>query len=205
MDLSQNQQNCQNCLCMLESHANRLAFGGKRLHAAVTMSGFVGFEGFVMKKRLSLRRKSFAMKDKQFKISSVDALSEVSDYLISLRDEADVIAFYGSMGAGKTTLIKNLCHKMGVTDEVNSPTFAIVNEYVTEEGESVYHFDFYRIKKLEEAYDIGFENYFDSGNLCLIEWPEMIEPLLPEKYIRVDIKHGATDDERLICCEIVNE
>ena len=178
--------------------------GGKRLHVAVTMSGFVGFEGFVMKKRLSLRRKSFAMKDKQFKISSVDALSEVSDYLISLRDEADVIAFYGSMGAGKTTLIKNLCHKMGVTDEVNSPTFAIVNEYVTEEGESVYHFDFYRIKKLEEAYDIGFENYFDSGNLCLIEWPEMIEPLLPEKYIRVDIKHGATDDERLICCEIVN-
>ena len=176
--------------------------GGKRLHVAVTMSGFVGFEGFVMKKRLSLRRKSFALKDKQFKISSVDALSEVSDYLISLRDEADVFAFYGSMGAGKTTLIKNLCHKMDVTDEVNSPTFAIVNEYVTEEGESVYHFDFYRIKKLEEAYDIGYENYFDSGNLCLIEWPEMIEPLLPEKYIRVDIKHGATDDSRIIECQI---
>ena len=117
--------------------------------------------------------------------------------------EADVIAFYGSMGAGKTTLIKNLCHRMGVTDEVNSPTFAIVNEYVTEEGESVYHFDFYRIKKLEEAYDIGYENYFYSGYLCLIEWPEMIEPLLPEKYIRVEIRHGATDDEREIRCELI--
>ena len=154
-------------------------------------------------KVLSLQRKLFAMKDKQFKINSVDALAEVSDYLISLREEADVIAFYGSMGAGKTTLIKNLCHRMGVTDEVNSPTFAIVNEYVTEEGESVYHFDFYRIKKLEEAYDIGYENYFYSGNLCLIEWPEMIEPLMPEKYIRVDIRHGATDNEREISCELI--
>ena len=145
------------------------------------------------------------MKDKQFNINGVEQLVEVSDYLISLRDEADVIAFYGSMGAGKTTLIKNLCHRMGVTDEVNSPTFAIVNEYVTEKGESVYHFDFYRIKKLEEAYDIGYENYFYSGNLCLIEWPEMIEPLLSEKYIRVEIQHGVTDDERLITCELLTD
>lgn len=145
------------------------------------------------------------MKDKQFKINRVEALAEVSDYLISLREEVDVIAFYGSMGAGKTTLIKNLCHRMGVTDEVNSPTFAIVNEYVTEKGESVYHFDFYRIKKLEEAYDIGYENYFYSGNLCLIEWPEMIEPLLPEKYIRVEIQHGETDDERTITCELITD
>ena len=145
------------------------------------------------------------MKDKTFKIDGVGALTEVSDYLISLREEADVIAFYGSMGAGKTTLIKNLCHCMGVTDEVNSPTFAIVNEYVTEEGESVYHFDFYRIKKLEEAYDIGYENYFDSGNLCLIEWPEMVELLLPEKYIRVEIQHGETDDERILNCELIND
>ena len=143
------------------------------------------------------------MKGKQFNINSVEQLSEVSDYLLSMRDEASIIAFYGAMGAGKTTLIKNLCHRMGVTDEVNSPTFAIVNEYVTMEGESVYHFDFYRIKKIEEAYDIGFENYFDSGNLCLIEWPEMIEPLMPEKYIRVEIRHGMTDDEREITCELV--
>lgn len=135
---------------------------------------------------------------KVFHIHNVEGLSEVSDYLMSLRDAADVVAFYGSMGAGKTTLIKDLCHHMGVTDEVNSPTFAIVNEYVTEQGESVYHFDFYRIKKLEEAYDIGYENYFYSGNLCLIEWPELIEPLLPENYLRVDIRLGATDDERII-------
>ena len=143
------------------------------------------------------------MQSKEFHISSVEQLSEVSDYLLSMRGEADVIAFYGAMGAGKTTLIKNLCHRMGVTDEVNSPTFAIVNEYVTEEGESVYHFDFYRIKKLEEAYDIGYENYFFSGNLCLIEWPEMIELLLPEKYVRVEIRQGETDDEREITCELV--
>ena len=144
------------------------------------------------------------MNFKAFHISTIEALSEVSDYLVSLREESDVIAFYGSMGAGKTTLIKNLCHRMGVTDEVNSPTFAIVNEYVTEEGESIYHFDFYRIKKLEEAYDIGYENYFYSGNLCLIEWPEMIESLLPEKYIRVEIQHGETDDERVITCKIMD-
>ena len=138
------------------------------------------------------------MNEKEFHVHSVEGLAEVSDYLISKREEADVIAFYGSMGAGKTTLIKDLCHRMGVTDEVNSPTFAIVNEYVTEGGESVYHFDFYRIKKLEEAYEIGYENYFYSGNLCLIEWPELIEPLLPERYLRVDIRLGATDDERII-------
>ena len=138
------------------------------------------------------------MIEKSFIINSVDELSQVSDLLISWRDKSDIIAFYGPMGAGKTTLIKNLCHKLGVTDEVNSPTFAIVNEYVTVEGESVYHFDFYRIKKLEEAYDIGYENYFYSGNLCLIEWPELIEPLLPDQYLRVDIRLGATDDDRII-------
>lgn len=135
---------------------------------------------------------------KEFHVAGIEGLAEVSDYLMSLRDEADVVAFYGPMGAGKTTLIKDLCHRMGVTDEVNSPTFAIVNEYVTEEGDAVYHFDFYRIKKLEEAYDIGYENYFYSGSLCLIEWPELIDPLLPERYLRVDIQLGATDDERII-------
>lgn len=143
------------------------------------------------------------MNCKEFNIHGVEGLGEVSDYLKSLRHEADVIAFYGSMGAGKTTLIKDLCHRMGVTDEVNSPTFAIVNEYVTDEGESVFHFDFYRIKKLEEAYDIGYENYFFSGFLCLIEWPELIEPLLPDRYLRVDILPGATDEDRCIRCQLV--
>lgn len=144
------------------------------------------------------------MKEQVFQVNGLEGLSEVSDFLMSLRPEADVVAFYGSMGAGKTTLIKNLCHRMGVTDEVNSPTFAIVNEYVTEEREPVYHFDFYRIKKIEEAYDIGYDNYFYSGHLCLIEWPEMIEPLLPEKYIRVEILPGDSDDARVICCSVVS-
>lgn len=143
------------------------------------------------------------MLQKEFEINSVEELSQVSEYLFVLREESDIIAFYGPMGAGKTTLIKNLCHRMGVTDEVNSPTFAIVNEYVTEEAESVYHFDFYRIKKLEEVYDIGYENYFYSGNLCLLEWPEMIEPLMPEKFIRVDIALGDTDDSRRIIVSVV--
>lgn len=143
------------------------------------------------------------MLQKEFEINSVEELSQVSEYLFVLREESDIIAFYGPMGAGKTTLIKNLCHRMGVTDEVNSPTFAIVNEYVTEEAESVYHFDFYRIKKLEEVYDIGYENYFYSGNLCLLEWPEMIEPLMPEKFIRVDIALGDTDDSRKIVVSVV--
>lgn len=143
------------------------------------------------------------MLQKEIEINSVEELSQVSEYLLGLREESDIIAFYGPMGAGKTTLIKNLCHRMGVTDEVNSPTFAIVNEYVTEESESVYHFDFYRIKKLEEVYDIGYENYFYSGNLCLLEWPEMIEPLMPEKFIRVDIALGDTDDSRKIVVSVV--
>lgn len=143
------------------------------------------------------------MDSKVFHIRGVEALGEVSEQLLALRGEADVIAFYGAMGAGKTTLIKDLCHRMGVTDEVNSPTFAIVNEYVTEEGEPVYHFDFYRIKRLEEAYDIGYENYFYSGHLCLIEWPELIEPLLPERYLRVEIGPGEDDDARVVTVELV--
>ncbi len=101
--------------------------------------------------------------------------------------ECKVVAFYGSMGAGKTTFIKAICNVLGVTDAVNSPTFAIVNEYLAADGSNIYHFDFYRIKKLEEAYDIGYENYFYSGNLCLIEWPELIEELLPDDAVRVHI------------------
>ena len=142
------------------------------------------------------------MSTKEFHINGVDELGQVADYLISLRNVSDIIAFYGTMGAGKTTLIKNLCHKMGVTDEVNSPTFAIVNEYVTIEGESVYHFDFYRIKKLEEVFEIGYDNYFYSGNLCLLEWPEMIDPLMPDRFIRVEIALGETDDSRKISVSI---
>ena len=99
-----------------------------------------------------------------------------------------MFAFYGKMGAGKTTFIKAVCETLGVTDVITSPTFAIVNEYTDGEDNPIYHFDFYRIKKLEEVYDMGYEDYFYSGNLCLLEWPELIEELLPENAIKVRIE-----------------
>ena len=101
-----------------------------------------------------------------------------------------VVAFYGSMGAGKTTFIRALCEELGVTDVVTSPTFAIVNEYEVDraEGFSIFHFDFYRIKRLEEVYDMGYEDYFYGSSLCLIEWPEHIEELLPDDCLRVTIR-----------------
>lgn len=98
-----------------------------------------------------------------------------------------VFAFYGHMGAGKTTFIKAVCEELGVEDVITSPTFAIVNEYSQPSGEPIYHFDFYRIKKLEEVYDMGYEDYFYSGSLCLIEWPELIEELLPTDAVKVSI------------------
>ena len=101
--------------------------------------------------------------------------------------ERRVFAFYGKMGAGKTTFIKAVCEELGVEDVITSPTFAIVNEYTTGEN-SIYHFDFYRIKKLEEVYDMGSEEYFYSGALCFIEWPELIEELLPEDAVKVIIE-----------------
>ena len=110
----------------------------------------------------------------------------------ALQEKGLVIAFYGKMGAGKTTFIKALCEELGVEDVITSPTFAIVNEYSLPLGGrlegALYHFDFYRIKKIEEVYDMGYEDYFYSGNLCLIEWPELIEELLPEDALRVTIE-----------------
>lgn len=120
-------------------------------------------------------------------IEGIEALPIATASLLPYIKEADVVAFYGKMGAGKTTLIKELCKQLGVIDVVNSPTFSLVNEYHTENGETIYHFDFYRINKLEEVYDFGYEEYFYSGNLCLIEWPELIEPLLPENTLKLQI------------------
>lgn len=132
--------------------------------------------------------------------NSVDDLSDVAEQLLQIAGDEKIIAFFGEMGAGKTTLTKVICEKLGVTETVLSPTFSIVNEYKTESGESVYHFDFYRSKSLSEVYDMGYEEYFYSGNYCLIEWSEKIAPLLPSEYIKVDISvKGA--NERIFSIE----
>lgn len=123
----------------------------------------------------------------QIHIPSPEALGEAARQFVSAMGDHRVFALYGKMGVGKTTFTKAVCQALGVTDAVNSPTFAIVNEYETADGKPVYHFDFYRIKHLAEAQDMGCDDYFYSGYLCLIEWPELIEPLLPEDAVRVDI------------------
>ena len=115
-------------------------------------------------------------------------LPAVAQQIIDFAQEVPVWLFYGDMGAGKTTLIKALCQVWQVEDTVSSPTFALVNEYRTSEGEQIYHFDFYRIEDEEEALDIGIEEYFESQRHCLVEWPTKIRNLLPETYIRIDIQ-----------------
>lgn len=132
----------------------------------------------------------------QIKIATLQDIHEAARQFIDSIGEQRVIAFYGSMGAGKTTFIRAICEELGVKDDVTSPTFAIVNEYAAKEG-PVYHFDFYRIKRLEEAYDMGFEDYVFSGNLCLMEWPELIEELLPDDTVRVSITVD-DDGQRII-------
>ena len=127
----------------------------------------------------------------EIKINSLDNIHEAAKEFIAAMGDNTVFAFYGKMGAGKTTFIKAVCEELGVTDVINSPTFAIVNEYRSDEnGELIYHFDFYRIKKLEEVYDMGYEDYFYSGALCFIEWPELIEDLLPGNTVNVYIEEA---------------
>ena len=121
-------------------------------------------------------------------IAQLDHIHTAAQAFITAMGSHTVFAFYGKMGAGKTTFIKALCEEMGVDDVITSPTFAIVNEYTTRSGFPIYHFDFYRIKKIEEVFDMGYEDYFFSGHLCLIEWPELIEELLPEDAVRVLIE-----------------
>jgi tRNA threonylcarbamoyladenosine biosynthesis protein TsaE len=123
----------------------------------------------------------------KIKIDSLENIHEAAREFIENMGESNVFAFYGKMGAGKTTFIKAICEEQGVEDVITSPTFAIVNEYSDIDGDPIYHFDFYRIKKLEEVYDMGYEDYFDSGYLCLLEWPELIEELLPEDAVKVTI------------------
>ena len=121
-------------------------------------------------------------------ITDLDHIHDQAREFISQIGSRRVFAFYGGMGAGKTTFIKAVCEELGVTDVVTSPTFAIVNEY-TAGDTPVYHFDFYRIKRIEEVFDMGFEDYFYSGSLCFIEWPELIEDLLPEDAVKVSVSH----------------
>lgn len=145
----------------------------------------------------------------EIRIENTGGLAAAAQQFVEAMGERKVFAFHGKMGAGKTTFIKAICEALGVEDVVTSPTFAIVNEYMTPHlpiggatgdvresrelplkgvRESIYHFDFYRIKNLREAYDIGCEEYFYSGSPCFIEWPEMVEELLPENTVKVDIK-----------------
>ena len=126
----------------------------------------------------------------EIRIESLENIREAAKRFIHEIGERKVFAFYGKMGAGKTTFIKAICEELGVEDVITSPTFAIINEYTATDG-VVYHFDFYRIKKLEEVYDMGYEDYFYSGALCFIEWPELIEEVLPEDAVKVTITEQA--------------
>lgn len=134
----------------------------------------------------------------EIKINSLADINEAAKTFVENMGDGKVFAFYGKMGAGKTTFVKAICECLGVDDVITSPTFAIVNEYTSATtGDAIYHFDFYRIKKLEEVYDMGYEDYFYSGSLCFLEWPELIEDLLPEDATKVTIEETA-DGARVV-------
>ncbi len=136
------------------------------------------------------------------RIQSIEELPQVAaDFLNAFKDERH-FAFYGKMGAGKTTFIKTLCREMGSTDNITSPTFALVNEYDTALPEKILHFDFYRIKDITEAMDLGFDDYLESGNYCFMEWPEQIEQLLPDRLVEVKIE-AISPTERLLSATII--
>ena len=121
-------------------------------------------------------------------INNLQEINSVAKAFLEIFPNKKVFAFFGEMGSGKTTFIKELCVELGVIGNSNSPTFALVNEYSTKDNQIIYHFDFYRINKISEAYDLGYEEYFYSGNYCFIEWPEKIEELLPENFVKVNIR-----------------
>ncbi len=137
------------------------------------------------------------MTKKIIEIKSIDDYPAAAREFINSMKNNRIFAFYGSMGAGKTTFIKSVCEAMGVEDAINSPTFAIVNEYEDSEQNTIYHFDFYRIKNITEVYNMGYEEYLYSDAYCFIEWPELIEELLPEESVAVMIEEGS-DGSRTI-------
>lgn len=134
------------------------------------------------------------------KISSIDNIDQAAKKFVAQMGDETVYAFYGEMGAGKTTFINALCRALGVEDDTtNSPSFSIINEYRSDTtAELIYHFDLYRLENLEEAFDIGVEDYFDSGALCLLEWPERIEDILPDDTVKVEIKVNDDDTRELV-------
>ena len=136
----------------------------------------------------------------QIQISDLSQINKAAKVFISNMGDNTLFAFYGKMGAGKTTFIKTVCEELGVEEGVNSPTFAIVNEYRSATtGELIYHFDFYRINSLREVYDLGYEDYFYSGALCFMEWPEKISELLPEGCVAVTIEEMPDTSRRVTC------
>lgn len=126
----------------------------------------------------------------QFIIKTLSDINRVASEFLSHYPNARIFAFRGGMGIGKTTFIKALCENLGVSDTVNSPSFAIINEYKTSKDDTVFHFDFYRLKNINEAYDMGYEDYFYSGAYCFIEWPDKIEELLPENMLELIFTEG---------------
>jgi tRNA threonylcarbamoyladenosine biosynthesis protein TsaE len=129
---------------------------------------------------------------------SLEGLKPIAESLMEFHKDKRIFAFHGEMGAGKTTFIKSICGYLKVTDTVSSPTYAIVNEYFTEDSNSVFHFDLYRLKSWTEMLEIGYEDYFYGGNYCLLEWPEKIVNLLPEETVHVSIVVSADSEERTI-------
>lgn len=137
-------------------------------------------------------------------IDELGELHKAAEKIIERSGGTGVVAFNGSMGAGKTTLIREICRQMGVEDAVTSPTFALVNHYADRNGNDIFHFDFYRIERIEEAFDMGYEEYFYSGALCLVEWPEKIEQLLPEDVLRVDIEITGENERKVTIGDVAN-
>lgn len=128
------------------------------------------------------------MKEYTITINGIEDYPQAAREFVKLLDRGRIFAFYGKMGSGKTTFIKSICEELGVEDSINSPTFAIVNEYEDCNQNTIYHFDFYRIKSIEEVYNMGYEEYLYGDAICFMEWPELIEELLPEETVKVFVE-----------------